>query len=405
MTVPTHRKDAEDRLGHQRTFLRPTVASAAALVAVALPSFMLGAFAPAIKDDLGFGDTALGALFSLGYLLSAVGLQFGGVAADHEGPRRIIRAGLVVASIGTVVIGGVADTYLILLIGFSVVRIAEALVQPATNTLISVAVPVPRRGIAMGTKQAAIPLSTTLSGLAVPLLGDSIGWEGSFLCVAVVAGAAWVVMPGAPSPQRHPQQRSRRELWRVPHLRLLAAAGACAAASVVTVAGFLTTAAIEAGYSEASAGLLLTLGGLIMIASRLAWGLLADRFGFDRFVAVGAAVGLGALAYLLFATESKPLLVVGTVLVFGIGWSWPGLMILGVIEHHPDQPGAASAVLQTGVRLGALVSPIAFGALAERAGFQVAWFLPFGFAVLATVLMFAGARAAARSADPGADGG
>ena len=397
MTAPTEPADAADRLGHERTFLRPTIASAGALVAVALPSFMLGAFAPAIKDDLGFGDTALGALFSLGYLLSAGGLQFGGAVADREGPRRIIRAGLVMASVGTVVIGGFADTYLVLLIGFSVVRIAEALVQPATNTLISVSVPVPRRGIAMGTKQAAIPLATTLSGLAVPLLGDSIGWEGSFLCVAVVSGAAWVAMPGAPSPHRH-RRRSQRVLWRVPHLRLLAAAGACGAASVVAVAGFLTTAAIEAGYSEDSAGLLLTLGGLIMIVSRLSWGLLADRFAFDRFAAVGAAIGLGAMSYLLFATESKPLLVVGTVLVFGIGWSWPGLMILGIIEHHPDQPGAASAVLQTGVRLGALVSPIAFGALADTAGFRVAWFLPFGFAMVATVLMLAGARAAARSA-------
>ena len=34
-------------------------------------SFLLGAFAPEIKEDLSFGDTELGAILTFGYLVSA----------------------------------------------------------------------------------------------------------------------------------------------------------------------------------------------------------------------------------------------------------------------------------------------------------------------------------------------
>ena len=360
---------------------------------MALPSFLLGAFAPSIKEDVGFGDAGLGAVFTIGFLVSAVILQFSGAAADRSGPQRVIRMGLVLAAIGAVALGTLVTSLVMLVVAFSLNRAAEAVVQPATNTLVSEAVPARQRGRAMGIKQSAIPLSTALAGVAVPVLGGWIGWQGVFLIVAALAIPAWMAVPPTSAPHAAGAQ-SRAELWRARHLQVIALGAAFSAAGVVTVSGFLTTAAKEAGFSEGAAGLLLTLGGLVMIVSRLVWGALADRFAFDRFVAVGGAVAVGGLAYLAFATESKPWIVVGTALVFGVGWSWPGLMILGVIERHPNEPGAASAVVQTAVRVGALVSPITFGLIADSAGFRAAWVLPFACALVGATLLVAGSRVA-----------
>lgn len=374
-----------------RSFWHPTAAAAGSLTVVALPSFLVGAFAPRIKDDLDFGDTQLGALFTLGYLVSALVLLFGGSFSDVRGPRQAMRLGMVMAGVGTLALGLATQTYVVLVLAFMVNRAAEAVTQPATNTLVSSAVEIPRRGIAMGIKQAAIPFATAVAGLAVPVLSGTIGWRGAFVIVALLAVPAWLAVPDV-GPTSRDRARSNRELWQSPHLRVLAVAGAFAAASVVTVAGFLTTAAEEAGYRPETAGLLLSLGGVIMIASRLTWGLVADRRQFNRFVGVAGSLAVGSLAFLAFAQGTQTSIAIGTVLIFGIGWSWPGLLLLGVLEQHPHEPGAATAVMQTGIRLGALASPIAFGALADGPGFAWAWRFSFVLALSSAALMALASR-------------
>ena len=67
-------------------FWRPTSAAAAAITIVALPGFLVGSFAPQIKEDLNFGDTELGALLTFGYLVSSIIMQMGGGIADRKGP-------------------------------------------------------------------------------------------------------------------------------------------------------------------------------------------------------------------------------------------------------------------------------------------------------------------------------
>lgn len=376
------------------TFLRPTAASAAALTVVAVPTFMLGAFGPRIKEELGFGETAFGAIFTLGFLASALGLQFAGVVADRRGPSPTLRAGIVVASIGSLAIALFGRSYFALVAFFCLIRVGESMVQPATNTLVSRVVPLGLRGRSVGIKQSAIPFSTAVAGFAVPVAGDTIGWEATFGIVAACALPVLLLVPPNPATPPAAPNTGSESLRRLPHLRLLALGGCFAAGSVVTVSGFFTTAAEEAGYSEGGAGVLLGIGGLILIVSRLSWGSIADRFAFDRFRAVAAAVAVGSGAFVLFATESRSLLVVGTIVVFGVGWSWPGLMLLGLIELHPEAPGAASAVVQTAILVGALISPLAFGAVADAGGFAVAWYLPFGFALVAAALLVAGGRSA-----------
>jgi len=374
------------------SFWRPTTAAAAAITIVALPGFLVGAFAPQIKDDLGFGDTELGALLTFGYLISSIVMQMGGGVADRRGPLLVLRTGITIAAISALLVGATANTYLILLLCIGLNRVGEGLIQPATNTLISSGVDQPRQGIAMAIKQSAVPLSTALAGLAVPTLGSTLGWEGTFLILAILAFPTWLLVPNiAISPTvAFP---SRRDMWRSRHLRIASIAGAFSAAALVTMAGFLTTAAEEAGYSESSAGLILGVGGLVMIAARLSWGYFADRFQFDRFKAVSIALTLGSMAFILLSIGTKTTIIVGALISFGIGWSWPGLLLLGVIEQHPDEPGAATATLQTSIRLGATVAPLGFGIVVDSFGFETAWILAFSSTVIGAILMAGASRA------------
>ena len=90
---------SENKHSTRLPFWRPTSAAAAAITIVALPGFLVGSFAPQIKEDLNFGDTELGALLTFGYLVSSIIMQTGGGIADRRGPPLNISTGIFIAEI------------------------------------------------------------------------------------------------------------------------------------------------------------------------------------------------------------------------------------------------------------------------------------------------------------------
>ncbi|MST35344.1 MFS transporter, partial [Acidimicrobiaceae bacterium USS-CC1] len=85
------------------------------------------------------------------------------------------------------------------LLGFLVAGgLANGAMQPAVNLLLARTVDDRRQGLAFGVKQAAIPTSTLLSGLAVPALALTVGWHVAYLVAAGLAllVGAMLVLPG-----------------------------------------------------------------------------------------------------------------------------------------------------------------------------------------------------------------
>ena len=64
---------------------------------------------------------------------------------------------------------------------------------------------------------------------------------------------------------------------------------------------------------------------------------------------------------------------VGALVAFALGWGWPGLFNLAVVDRNREAPGSATGVSQTGIYVGAAAGPAAFGALAHTAGYGTAW--------------------------------
>jgi predicted MFS family arabinose efflux permease len=95
----------------------------------------------------------------------------------------------------------------------------------------------------------------------------------------------------------------------------------------------------------------------------------------------------------LMATDAVPSFVAGSVLAFTLGWGWPGLFNLAVVDSNRETPGSATGVSQTGIYVGAGAGPAAFGVLYAQAGHEVAWLVVAAMTLLATAVMWLAARA------------
>jgi dipeptide/tripeptide permease len=100
----------------------------------------------------------------------------------------------------------------------------------------------------------------------------------------------------------------------------------------------------------------------------------------------------GAVGLALLAVPGTPALVIGTILGFGLGWSWPGLMQFAVVRLNPTAPAAASSIIQMGVYAGGCVGPIAFGLTATHTSFPAAWAAAAVTMVAAALLVVLGRR-------------
>jgi MFS family permease len=350
-----------------------TGAVAVALVGV-LPAFLTGALAVQIGRDIDLGPFRLGIASGAFFAAAAAGSAIMGRIAERIGPGRAMRissggAAILLAGIS------VAPDYLVLLGLLVVAGFANSLAQVGANLLVARGIGVDRQGWSLALKQAGVPAGTLLGGLAVPLLGVTVGWRWAYAVGAVGALAALAVVPVHAVAPGGPSRGRARPTGDVPlgPLVLLAVAVGFAAAANGTLATFTVTAGVEAGLGEAAAGYVLMGGAATGISMRLLAGRQADRRGRRHLPVVSMLLGGGAVGYLLLAPGQVVTHLLGAAIAFGAGWAWPGLFNLAVVRLNPGAPAAATGITQTGVYIGALSGPILFGFAADAVGYEVAW--------------------------------
>ena len=214
---------------------------------------------------------------------------------------------------------------------------AVALSQPGADLTLARGVPAGRQGVAFGAKHTAGSLAVLTAGLAVPVLGVTLGWRWAFALIALLVLPIAVLLPRNLSDGAGPRGPSRRRpspaapgrTGADPPVRglvVLSLAAGLASGSANTAAAFLVAYAVHAGVATSTAGLLLTLGGTMGGTSRIFMGWLADRRSGHHFAVCTGLVAVGALGYLLLAFAGDAVtFAIGSVLALGIGWSWHGL--------------------------------------------------------------------------------
>ena len=332
------------------------------------------------------------------FLAGAFGAGPGGRLAERVGAVRAMRGSVLLTAACLLAAAGLAGSLAVLLGLLALAGLANAVSQPAINVFMAEQVPQERQGLAFGIKQSAIPAAILVSGLALPALALPLGWRATFaLCalgpLAVVVALGHSTQHLRPPLQREPAPRPSRELMGI-------AAGAALASSGPNAMGtYLVAGAVAAGIAEGAAGLLAALGSALSLGVRVALGVRADRRREYGYGAVVLLLAGGAAGFLLLASGVPATFVIGALVAYALGWGWPGLFNLAVVQSHPDAPGAATGVSQSGIYVGAAGGPALFGAISAASGYGAAWVAAAALALLAAlVLGLAGRRPAAQAA-------
>lgn len=350
-----------------------------------LPVFLVGGLAVQLRSDLGLSVSLVGLAGSAFFAMSALVARALATVTERVGPTTALRASAV-ASAACLATLAAAPSPVWLLAALCCAGIPAALSQPAANEMLMAGIPAGRRAFAFAVKQSAIPAATLLAGLAVPAIALTIGWRWVFVFAAALGLVAAVTVPRLQ--WQRPSSRPRHSAGSAGVLLVaLAAVTGMGSAAANAMGTFVTISAVEVGYREAAAGLVLALGSAVGLASRLVAGAVADRVRPDLLRMVAAMLGLGSVGFGLLALGHPLTFLVGLLLGFGAGWAWPGVFNYAVAARFEDRVATATSVTQTGVYLGAAAGPLAFGLLVEHWGASIAWLTGCAVMVLATATL------------------
>ena len=366
--------------------------------------FGLPTIAPFIRADLGLSLTQTGVVlgaFDLGALLT---FYLTGLATDRWGERVVMAAGACLTGL-VVALGAAMHSVWALAAVLALAGTGFPSSQVAGSHAVMGWFPVTERGLAMGVRQAGLPIGGFAAAAVLPWVAQQVGWRGALLVAAagcVLAGlVTFFGMAGDPGTQtRQPQARQApaagphgqsagfwagpRVFWHRPALVAATAMAALLAATQFSVTGYLPLYLIDRfGWPRDSAARMLLLVHTGGIAGRLTWGWISDQtVRGDRLrpltaVALGGAAAVALISALSWAKLPPGPLVAACAFAAGfthLGWN--GLYVTVVSELA----GAASATMlglsMTLLYFSTMLSPPVFGQLVELLGsYPPAWLL------------------------------
>lgn len=379
---------------------RSPIATVAIIVGVSLISAGLSAFeivpasvTPMIRESLGIGPSLAGFLVSVMFGIAVLTSLPGGTLLDRTNSRVAIAIATVVfvfAGVGAWNAGVNGDYWSIILFR-SVAGVSYVFVWTAGIDIVSRGVSVSNQATAVGVFTASGPVGFALGQGLGPLVARQFGWPAIFLVFngLTVVGLLvfWPASTGlgrtvgsAPSLQEFGGVIRSRNIWKVGFLGFLA------------YALYLFVNSWGATYLTEEIGLTLGLSGILVAAfpavgvlSRIGGGFLSDRLfqGRRRPVLYGS-FGLAAPLLLLFTQLRSILLLAAVLLLSGFAIQLSIGVSFTYVRELVDVRVAATAVaFQTTIGLsGAFLSPIAGGAIVNRAGFGAAFLVAGALALL-----------------------
>lgn len=385
-----------------RNGLEGLAGASAGAVSTSLAVFLVGTLAVQIRAGLHLSLSGLGLVVSVYYLAAATAAVPAGRLAETLGGARTMRAAAIGAGMCLALVAAVARSLVALAVLLAFAGALNAAMHSATNLFLLRRTAAGRRGLAFGVKQAAVPFTSLLGGLAVPTLALTIGWRWAFAGAVGWAAAALLLIPRPRTTlaQRR-RTRGRQPAVRLAPLLVLAAGFGLSMLSATALTTFLVTSAVASGIGKAQAGLLVALAGGTAVAVRVCVGAGADRTAARHLRVVSGMLLCGALGYVVLAagsaTRLAPLMVAGAVVTYGAGWGWNGLFNMAISVSHPEAPAKASGIALTGNRLAGVAGPYLFALLVTHTSYTVGWLAAAGAALAAGLVMLLGDRMLAAS--------
>jgi predicted MFS family arabinose efflux permease len=386
--------------------------------------FGLPALAPFMRADLRLSLAQTGVVlgaFDLGALFAFYAT---GVATERWGERRVMAAGSLLTGLlaATAALAPSADLLALLL---AVAGVGFPSSQVAGSQAVMGSFPSWERGVAMGVRQAGLPVGGLLAAGLLPWIASAWGWRVA-LAVAglgcVLAGlATYAALPEGSRDSvagsglaAHNLVRVTVQFFKSPPLLLTTLTACLLAAGQFGLAGYLPLYFVDTfAWRPQDAARLLVLVHLGGIAGRMVWGWVSDRwFGADRprpiaLVACCAAATVGALALLArLASVPGPAAALVALLAGFTLLGWNGLYVTLISELAWGTGAVVVGLSMTVLYVFTMLAPPAFGWAVERAGgsYTAAWLgvVTLQLAAAVTVLSVPRARrTVAHALEPG----
>ncbi len=265
--------------------------------------------------------------------------------------------------------------------------VATALTRTATSVLIARNVDPGRQGLAFGLKHSSIPIASLFAGLSVPTIALTLGWHWAHVAAALLTVLVLIVIPRTSDrpPPRSSDGSADMSLGALIVASVSFGLGSSAAASL---GAYTVSTVVASGMSEGSAGLLVAVGSVVGLVSRLAIGHWSDRRRGSQLDLVSWMLAVGGVGFLLLGVVEEWVMVLAVPISFATGWAWLGSYNLAMVRLNPVAPGAAVGITQTGAFVGAIAGPIGLGFLAEELSFSAAWLAAATASLAAAVIIF-----------------
>jgi len=339
----------------------------------------LPALAPALRShyDLTLGETGvvLGAM-SFGLLPT---LYAWGLLADRLGERAVIVLGL---TTGGVALGlaGTTTSFGALVAMLALAGALGASVNSASGRAVMGWFGEDERGLALGIRQAAVPIGGAIAAVTLPLLASAGGTTLAFaaLGAGVVAGAAVAgVLLREPPHRPRAAPADAKSTLRDGRLWLLAGGSSLYLTSQIAIASFVVLFLHgHRGLSTHAAAAVLAAINVLAIGARIAAGRWSDRTRARvaplRMVGIALA---GATVVAATLVDAPLAVLIPALVVTGVlGFSWNGLSFTAAAERAgAARSGAALGFQQTTLAVvGAIVPPV-FAALVAASSWRVAF--------------------------------
>ncbi|MFF0867144.1 MFS transporter [Nonomuraea sp. NPDC003560] len=359
----------------------------------------IGAMSIHLQRDLRLNTTQLGLLQSAAQLLPLAGLLVAGRLLDRHDERWVVGIGAVVVA-AALAAGSAAPGYVSLVVVLLVVGAGYSAIQPGGSKSVASWFDASKRGLAMGIRQAGLPLGGVLAALALPALATSFGWRSTLVAGALVALSGAVVFMAfhRRPPDRRPvpaASRVRLELLREPYLKKIVLSGT-SMVSVHSGVGVLTVLYLhEVTSMDAASAALVYVGvqcaGALGRVCLAAW---SDRHRSGRYACVLTCLAAVIIGMTLLATPVGRSPVAACLLFvwlgfFGIGWYGPWVAYAAE-SAPPDHTGFALGLAMAVNQVAVVLAPPVLGLLTDLTGsFAPAWAL---LAALTAVAMATTAR-------------
>jgi len=318
-------------------------AGALSTVSCVFPGLAAGSLAVQASNDFGVSEGTYGWALGSFFLGAAVASAPLGRLGQRLGARRQLSISLVAVAATQLAIAWLVPSFGWMLVALATAGVINSAAQTAVNLALSQA-ELPRLGLAIATKQSAMPASSMLGGLAVPALALTLGWRWAYAMGAVVALVALVLVR-----RNIHSAPPRMKAQATPVAAATSTRGALIGALVVSlllafssgaINAWTVSSGVDAGLAEGTAGLLLSAAAIHAVAS---------------------------------------------IIAFAGGWVWPVSTNFAIIGANRTRAASATGISQTGVYIGVFSAPIITGQIIDRAGYTTMWIVVAIIGVVAAI--------------------